>query len=253
MGNGLSGSTQMVGLFQQLAASQSLSTQNLQELQTYVQQAQQNLYNDVTGKKDAAMASAYGELKANTNALHGLQYYLKRNTQLNKVQEDIAGTVQAQASAIEEDQNLAKRQNEINEWEAGNKRDTLFIYQMLLVSLSITIILAYLMRAGIMGEYLFYSLTLLLVLIVVFTIVNRAQYTNSIRDRRFWNKRRFPTDTKPLNTSLCLDLSSERGISLTDMSGNGIVSPMPSMDMSGNKLGANLKQSFNNIMGGMSL
>ena len=64
----------MVGLFQQLAASQSLSTQNLQELQTYVQQAQQNLYNDVTGKKDAAMASAYGELKANTNALHGLQY-----------------------------------------------------------------------------------------------------------------------------------------------------------------------------------
>ena len=119
----------MISLFQQLAASQSLSTQNLQELQTYVQQAQQNLYNDVTGKKDAAMANAYGELKANTNALHGLQYYLKRNMQLNKVQEDIIGTVKAQAAAIQEDQNMAKRQNEINEWEAGNKRDTLFIYQ----------------------------------------------------------------------------------------------------------------------------
>jgi hypothetical protein len=36
---------------------------------------------------------------------------------------------------------LAKRQNEINEWEAGNKRDTLFIYQMMLVGLSLTIIL----------------------------------------------------------------------------------------------------------------
>ena len=207
---------------QQVATSQSLSSQNLQELQTYVQQAQQNLYNDVTGKKDAAMANAYGELKANTNALHGLQYYLKRNTQLNKVQEDIAGTVKAQASAVEEDQNLAKRQNEINEWEAGNKRDTLFIYQLMLVGLSLTIILAYLMRIGILGSYMFYGLVLIVLVVVIFTIANRAQYTNSIRDRRFWNKRRFPTDTTPINSSLCLDLNSETGPALTDLSGNSI-------------------------------
>jgi hypothetical protein len=228
MGNNLSGTTQLIDIMQQVATSQSLSTQNLQELQTYVQQAQQNLYNDVTGKKDAAMASAYGELKANTNALHGLQYYLKRNVQLNKVQEDIVGTVKAQASAIEEDQNMAKRQNEINEWEAGNKRDTLFVYQMMLVGLSITIILAYLMRIGIIGSYLFYGLVLVILLIFIFTIVNRAQYTNAIRDRRFWNKRRFPTDTTPINTSLCLDLNSESGVSLTDMSGNDMGAAMGS-------------------------
>ena len=226
---------------QQVAASQSLSTQNLQQLQTYVQQAQQNLYNDVTGKKDAAMASAYGELKANTNALHGLQYYLKRNVQLNKVQEDIVGTVKAQASAIEEDQNLAKRQNEINEWEAGNKRDTLFVYQMMLVGLSITIILAYLMRIGIIGSYLFYGLVLIIVLIFIFTIVNRAQYTNAIRDRRFWNKRRFPTDTTPINTSLCLDLNSETGVSLTDMSGNDMGASMGSaLSNMGDSMGSTL-------------
>jgi hypothetical protein len=241
MGNNLSGSTQMISLMQQVAASQSLSGQNLQELQTYVQQAQQNLYNDVTGKKDAAMASAYGELKANTNALHGLQYYLKRNVQLNKVQEDIAGTVRAQASAIEEDQNLAKRQNEINEWEAGNKRDTLFVYQMMLVGLSITIILAYLMSIGILGSYLFYGLVFVILLIFIFTIVNRAQYTNAIRDRRFWNKRRFPTDTTPINTSLCLDLNSETGVSLTDMSGNDMGASMGSaLSNMGDSMGSTL-------------
>jgi len=231
----------MISLMQQVAASQSLSGQNLQELQTYVQQAQQNLYNDVTGKKDAAMASAYGELKANTNALHGLQYYLKRNVQLNKVQEDIAGTVRAQASAIEEDQNLAKRQNEINEWEAGNKRDTLFVYQMMLVGLSITIILAYLMSIGILGSYLFYGLVFVILLIFIFTIVNRAQYTNAIRDRRFWNKRRFPTDTTPINTSLCLDLNSETGVSLTDMSGNDMGASMGSaLSNMGDSMGSTL-------------
>jgi hypothetical protein len=138
------------------------------------------------------------------------------------VKEDIAGTVKAHASAVEEDQNLAKRQNEINEWEAGNKRDTLFIYQLMLVGLSLTIILAYLMRIGILGSYMFYGLVLIVLVVVIFTIANRAQYTNSIRDRRFWNKRRFPTDTTPINSSLCLDLNSETGPSLTDLSGNNI-------------------------------
>jgi len=244
MGNTLSGSTDMISLFQQIAASQSLSSQNLQELQTYVQQAQQNLYNDVTGKKDAAIASAYGELKANTNALHGLQYYLKRNTQLNKVQEDIAGTVKAQASAIEEDQNLAKRQNEINEWEAGNKRDTLFIYQMLLVGLSLTIVLAYLMRIGLLGSYIFYGLVLAITLILIFTIVNRAQYTNALRDRRFWNKRRFATDTTPISGNLCLDFNSDKGISLTDMSGSSV---MPSMDISSSSMASALDSKITSL------
>lgn len=242
MSNNLSGTTQMIALMQQVAASQSLSSQNLQELQTYVQQAQQNLYNDVTSKKDAAMANAYGELKANTNALHGLQYYLKRNTQLNAVQKDIVGTVKAQAAAVQEDQNMAKRQNEINEWEVGNKRDTLFIYQMMLVGLSLTIILAFLMRIGIISDYLFYGLLFVLLVILTFTIVNRAQYTNFIRDRRFWNKRRFPTDTTPISTNLCLDVDSESGVSLTDMSGNSLGSDIQNgLDQAGSSLSSNLK------------
>ena len=225
----------MVGLFQEIAASQSLSSQNLQDLKAYAQEAQQNLYNDVTGKKDAAINAAYGELLANSNALHGMNYYLKRNTQLNTVQNDIIGTATAQASAIQEDQNLAIRQNEINEWEASNKLDTLFVYQMLLIGLSIMIIFTYLYRQNMIGSSIFYGVGLLLALRITFTIVNRAQYTKSVRDRRFWNKRRFPTETKPINTNLCLTLNSQTGVTLTDTSGNSIgmssMPSMPSMDM----------------------
>jgi len=234
-GNPLSGTTQMVNLFQEIAASQSLSSQNLQDLKAYAQEAQQNLYNDVTGKKDAAINAAYGELLANSNALHGMNYYLKRNTQLNAVQNDIIGTATAQASAIQNDQNLAIRQNQINEWEASNKLDTLFVYQMLLIGLSIMIILTYLYRQNMIGSSIFYGVSLLLSLIIIFTIVNRAQYTKSVRDRRFWNKRRFPTETKPINTNLCLTLNSQTGVTLTDTSGNSIglssMPSMPSMDM----------------------
>lgn len=223
MGNNLSGTTDAINLFQQIATSQSLTSQNLQDLQTYVQQAQQNLFNDVTGKKDAAIQNAYGELKANTNALHGINYYAKRNEQLNSIQNDIVETAQKQATAVQSDSNLAKRQNEINEWEAQNKQDTLFVYSQLLIILSTTVILAYLMSIGILSSYVFYCVVLALVLVFIFTIVNRAQYTRSIRDRRFWNKRRFPTDTTPLNTNICLNATSESGITVTtntDMSGN---------------------------------
>ena len=140
---------------------------------------------------------------------------------------------------------MAKRQNEINEWEAGNKRDTLFIYQMMLVGLSITIILAYLMRIGMISEYLFYGLVFALLVILIFTIVNRAQYTNNIRDRRFWNKRRFPTDTTPINTSLCLSVNSETGASLTDVSGNSIGSNIGSgLEQMGSSLSSDLKGLF---------
>ena len=91
------------------------------------------------------------------------------------------------------------------------------------------------------GPYIFYGVGLLLALIIIFTIVNRAQYTKSIRDRRFWNKRRFPTESKAINTNLCLTLNSQTGVTLTDISGNSIGMPsmpsMPSMDISGNSIG----------------
>jgi hypothetical protein len=108
------------------------------------------------------------------------------------------------------------------------------------------------MRIGLLGSSIFYGLVLAIVLILVFTIVNRAQYTNALRDRRFWNKRRFATDTKPISGNLCLDLSSEKGISLTDMSGNGV---MPSMDISSSSMASaldsnlsSLAASFNTMM-----
>ena len=92
------------------------------------------------------------------------------------------------------DAGLAKRQNEINQWEAGNKMDTLFIYQQMLIILSAIIILTYLLKKGMLSSTAFWSLTSILAAIFAFTVANRALWTDHIRDTRYWNRRQFPVN-----------------------------------------------------------
>jgi uncharacterized membrane protein len=102
------------------------------------------------------------------------------------------------------DAGLAKRQNEINQWEVGNKMDTLFIYQQMLIILSAVIIMTYLLKNGILTTTVFRSITGILAAIFAFTVANRAQWTDRIRDTRYWNKRQFPVNMVPIPTlSVC--------------------------------------------------
>jgi hypothetical protein len=111
------------------------------------------------------------------------------------------------ADAILNDRDLAKRQYEINQWTAGNGMDTLFIYQQLLIIVCTVIVLLFIWRQGIISNVMFFGVLFVLVCIFVFTIVNRAQYTNFLRDKRFWNRRLFPTYKKIPVPNICSDPS----------------------------------------------
>jgi hypothetical protein len=89
---------------------------------------------------------------------------------------------------------LLNRQIEISEWTYNDRMETLFVFQILFISLMIVAILMYLKVAGMVGgAFVGYAIFLLL-LIVVIIITNRAMYTNKIRDKRTWNKRKFDQD-----------------------------------------------------------
>lgn len=100
-------------------------------------------------------------------------------------------------SSDEKDQyniDLATRQVEINEWSYNNKMDTLFVFQILFMSLLFVSILMVFKVSGIIGgAFVIYSLVIILILVVII-IVNRSMYTNNTRDYKFWNKRRFSDD-----------------------------------------------------------
>jgi hypothetical protein len=89
---------------------------------------------------------------------------------------------------------LLNRQIEISEWTYNDRMETLFIFQILFISLMIVAILMYLRGAGALGgAFVGYAIFLLL-LIVVIIITNRAMYTTRVRDTRAWNKRKFEQD-----------------------------------------------------------
>ena len=105
--------------------------------------------------------------------------------------------------AEEYNKDLAKRQTQINEWSYNNKMDTLFVFQLMFISLLFVGILLSLKGQGIVsGPFVWYSMGIVLILNILI-IVNRSMYTNTKRDSKYWNRRHFNGDNN-LSTPLSL-------------------------------------------------
>lgn len=165
---------------------------NPSALQTYLQRAQEKLYSNVTQQKDDTFQKVYGDLERASTTERAVYYYFKRNSDLNNLQEQVFNSQKSSADAIVHDRDLAKRQYEINQWSSSNKMETLFIYSQLFIILCTTVILGFLWSMGILSTWVVSILGFIITLIFIFTIVNRSQYTDSVRDNRFWNRRKFP-------------------------------------------------------------
>jgi len=157
----------------------------------------------VKDQKTTVSGAAYGDLQDSTNAVHALLYYGARNNDLSGAIADLNTSVTTNVNKLVADEDLAHRQNDINQWTANNKLDTLFVYQQLLIILCATVILVYLMKRGLISSTVLYIIVTVLALIFIFTIVNRAQYTYKLRDTRYWNKRSFEQSAKVPAPQIC--------------------------------------------------
>jgi hypothetical protein len=83
----------------------------------------------------------------------------------------------------------SSRVREIKEWYYNNKLDTLFVFQLIFISLCALAVIAYLSKLGFIGGATLGILIGLIVVILVLTIANRAVYTDMLRDKRYWSKR----------------------------------------------------------------
>lgn len=89
---------------------------------------------------------------------------------------------------------LTNRQIEVNSWSYNNKMDTLFIFQVLFISLLFASILIALNKQGVVGAAFVWYSVIVVTLIDVIIVINRSVYTNNWRDQRYWNKRHFSDD-----------------------------------------------------------
>lgn len=186
---------QFTKMFQDVELSHALKQlrQDPQALQRFLQESQDKLYKDVITQKDDTFQKVYGELERASDTERAIYYYNQRNQDLNRLQEQVYNSQKGSADAVLHDRDLAKRQYEINQWSSSNKLDTLFIYSQLFIILCTFGLLAYVWQTGILSTTIVSILILILLLIFIFTIVNRAQFTNFLRDNRYWNRRKFPT------------------------------------------------------------
>ena len=128
------------------------------------------------------------------NNIVSAAYYISRTKDLSDLASDVDDMTSKQLTAFDINGKLAGRQNEINEWENSNKLDTLYVMQILFISLSMVGIFAFLLTKGIISSALFGFVSYTIAAVSVVMIIIRWRYTNVARDGRYWHKARFPRE-----------------------------------------------------------
>jgi hypothetical protein len=175
----------------ELAAAVNNLKTNPQELSRFLQNQQSNVYNKILKQKDSTFQKVYGDMDRSTKVHKSVLMYNKRTKDLVNIQDEIYRTRKEKVDAVLQDKQTAGRKSEMNEWTVNNKRDTLFVMSSLFIILSVLLLLAGLWRMGMINSSLAIGLALPLLLIFSLIVTNRAQYTDVLRNKNYWNKQIF--------------------------------------------------------------
>jgi len=180
-------------LFQdvELATALQQLRNNPSELQQFLQNQQDTVYKNVTTQKDDSFQKVYGDLQRALDANEAMLMYNKRSGEVDSMYEQLYKEKKKEVTDLQFNKDLAGRKYEMNQWSIGNKDDTLFIYSMLFIGLSTTLLFSGLWRAGVIGTGLLAAIIFGLILVFVLTVVIRSQYTNVLRNKRYWDRKIF--------------------------------------------------------------
>lgn len=160
-------------------------------LNNYIGRSRDQLINEINQAQLNNGEKVLNDFNSAVDVQRANYYYMKRNSDLLRVGDLPLKAMQRDAQALAHDNQNAQRQYEINQWTSGNRADTLFVYQIIFISVIVLAIFTGLWRAGIVGTGFLNLSIFLALIIIVLVIVNRAQYTAFTRDQRYWNKRGF--------------------------------------------------------------
>lgn len=174
-----------------LAAALRAFKNDPNQLQLFLQKQQASVYDDIVKQKGTTFNKVYGDLNRASKSQESVVMYHQRNKELTSMQNQVYNNQKNIATAITDDKNLASRKNEMNEWSVGNKNDTLFVYSSLFIALSGLLLCIVLWKLEIISSSFCGSLAALLIIIFVLLLLNRYQYTEISRDKRYWNRKNF--------------------------------------------------------------
>ena len=177
-------------LLQDVELATALNNLNPTEKLAYITNQQNNVFTKIINQKEDTYNKVYGDLDIATQAQISNLRYGERTRDLSRVQTQIYNNQKESVHAVNNDKNLSGRKMEMNEWTVNNKNDTLFIYSSLFIMLSGLLLITVLWRMGAISYYLWLGLGVPLVIIFILTLLVRLQYTNTLRNNRYWNNKR---------------------------------------------------------------
>ena len=177
-------------LLQDVELATALNNLTPTEKLAYITNQQNNVFTKIINQKEYTYNKVYGDLDIATQAQISNLRYGERTRDLSRVQTQIYNNQKESVHAVNNDKNLSGRKMEMNEWTVNNKNDTLFIYSSLFIMLSGLLLITVLWRMGAISYYLWLGLGVPLVIIFILTLLARLQYTNTLRNNRYWNNKR---------------------------------------------------------------
>jgi hypothetical protein len=187
----------------ELASAIGELKKNPGQMQRFLQNQQSRVYNDIVKQKDNTFQKVYGDLNRSTQVQESISMYGKRSKELADIHQQLYDNQANNATAVMDDKNLANRKYEMNEWSIGDKNDTLFVMSSLFIMLSGLLLLTGLWRVGILSSFWCALLGGPLILIFIFIVVNRSEYTDNLRNKRYWNKKIFEGKHGKIPIPLC--------------------------------------------------
>lgn len=196
MGN-IESISNLTRLVQDVQYSSALREMTPEQKESYFHSQKNELMNNILAEREGTFTKMHTDAQRNNAIQTSLLFYQQRNQDLKEMGGAFDGQNKAAIQMAKYNNDLATRQYEINEWSYNNKMDTLFVFQLLFVSLALTTLFVYLSRTGLFGSALLGLLVAILLVIVILVLVVRAIYTAKNRDQRYWNRRIFNKKSVP--------------------------------------------------------
>ncbi len=204
MGN-LQSVTDLTRLVQDVQYTSALKGMTEQQKQSYFDSQKQELLGNILDDRAGTFQKTFVDAARNNSLQQSLFFYQQRNRDLENVGKALENQNKASIGVARYNNELATRQYEINEWSYNNKLDTLFVFQILFVTILITAGLVYLNKLGFLSMTILGIVVGILLFVDIAVLINRFNYTQRVRDKRYWNRRTFDKKELPQGSgsSIC--------------------------------------------------
>lgn len=164
------------------------------------------ILSEVMDSKRAAFAKTAGDMARMMDMNQNSLAALDRSHDMLAMQDHLITQQAAEEGAIKANKDNTRRQVEINNWYYENKRETLFVLQLVLLAMLTVVVILAVAAAGYIGQAAADYLMLFVVVVAGGLWLYRWYYTTYIRDRRFWSRRYFSEDGKvaPPSGQICI-------------------------------------------------